>query len=74
MSERKARIDLTNLPVRPRRLKSEELQQVFGGCFSTGNLCGVDSDCCPTTPYCKDYSISSTGMGTWPYRACSATR
>ena len=74
MPERKARIDLTDLPLRPRQLKPGELQQVFGGCFSTGNLCGVDSDCCPSTPYCKEYSISSGGLGTWPVRCCSATR
>ena len=72
MSERKARIDLTNLPLRPRQLKSDELQNVFGGCYSTGNVCGVDSDCCPSTPYCKDSSYAVYGVTLCRY--CSTTR
>lgn len=56
MTERKARIDLTNLPLRPRQLKHDELQNVFGGCYSFGNVCINDSDCC--APYkCKLMTI-----------------
>ena len=75
MAERKARIEVTrNLPARPRQLKPEELQQVFGGCYSTGNVCGVDSDCCPSTPYCKDYWATSSTLPSLLFRVCSATR
>ena len=46
MAERKARIDLTNLPPRPRQLKPEELPNVFGGCNGRGIFCSSNSDCC----------------------------
>ena len=46
MAEWKARIDLTNLPLRPRQLKHDELQNVFGGCYGYRNVCINDSDCC----------------------------
>ena len=46
MTERRARIDLTNLPLRPRQLKPEELQNVFGGCYGIYTPCMNDSDCC----------------------------
>jgi hypothetical protein len=58
MSERKARIDLTNLPLRPRHVKPEELQNVFGGCYGYGNVCMGDSDCCSNKCRPKDFAPS----------------
>jgi hypothetical protein len=48
MSERQARINLTNLPLRARKLNRDEIRNVFGGCLSAGMIiCFGDSDCCP---------------------------
>jgi hypothetical protein len=63
MTERKARIDLTNLPLRPRQLKHEELQNVFGGCMGHGEVCVYDSDCCPQF-YCN-HLIPFLCMNRW---------
>ena len=60
MSERKARIGLTNLPPRPRQLKPEELQNLFGGCYSYGNVCMNDSDCCSMK--CRPQSVLSNPL------------
>ena len=46
MSERRARIDFTNLPPRPRQLKPEDLRNVFGGCNGYLWPCVNNSDCC----------------------------
>ena len=52
MPERNARIDLTNLPLRPRQLKPGDLQNVFGGCIGSVDssdvllACVSDSECC----------------------------
>jgi hypothetical protein len=71
MSERKARIDLTNLPLRPRQLKPEELQNVFGGCGGYLAQCYNDSDCCLLSYGSAGGCRWNTGFGTqtgrcWP--------
>ena len=52
MKDRRARIDLTDLPVRPRQLNTEDMQNVFGGCIGSVDssdlllACVSDSECC----------------------------
>ena len=66
MSERKARIDLTNLPMRPRPLKHDELQNVFGGCSWRNGYCQMDSDCCQTGVWAERLACLGTGP-MWPW-------
>ena len=42
----KIRITVSELPLRPRRLADDELQNVFGGCWQSGYICVNNSDCC----------------------------
>jgi len=41
-----ARITLSELPARTRRLSDVELHDVFGGCLGHGRGCANNSDCC----------------------------
>lgn len=71
MTERKARIDFTNLPLRPRQLKPEELHNVFGGCYGQFNVCLTDSECCAPTK-CR-FTYSQTYNVTNPIQMCQYT-
>lgn len=68
MTNRKARIDLTNLPARPRQLRAEELQNVFGGCYGRHNVCMTSSECC--APFFCKWSTGSLQPGYIPFQWC----
>jgi hypothetical protein len=57
MSRRQLCIELRELPRRATRLSQAEISTIFGGdCWSGGNLCKEDKDCCTTYENNKCYT------------------
>lgn len=41
-----ASLNVSDLPSRPRRLRIDEMKDVFGGCSELYDRCTTNSDCC----------------------------